>query len=68
MLVINGADLPQDVTVDFAELEQKLPGDEWSARDVWAAKELGVRAGVSTTLPPHDCLLLVLTPPAAPIV
>jgi hypothetical protein len=33
-----------------------------NVRDVWAGKDLGPQQGVSTDLPAHACLLLLLQP------
>jgi len=67
LLAINGADLPQTATLDFAELglggyarAGSAHSDAWLVRDVWASSELGLKSSLVVTLPPHDCVLLVL--------
>jgi hypothetical protein len=78
LLVINGADAPQGVSLDLSDLlgartlhemgvatTASTDGREavsFSVRNVWAGEELGPRSTVNATLPPHDCLLLVLSP------
>jgi len=59
VLAINGADEAQHITLDFASLGLTAT---WSARDVWAATDLGALASYSKSVPAHDCILLVLSP------
>jgi len=59
LLAINGADLAQETSLDLASLTGKA---SWQVRDVWGAKDLGKQTTVARSLPPHDCLLLVLSP------
>ena len=65
VLAVNGADMMQTITLDFKKL---IGGEgEWEARDVWLEADLGRRASLTRNVPPHDCVLLVLTPtPATP--
>jgi hypothetical protein len=66
LLAINGADTPQRIALDFAALlggEGQAGGSQaWEARDVWMGVDLGTREGVARDVPPHDCILLILTP------
>ena len=68
LLAINGADLPQTVELDFRQLllEGGMVDDdapqEWEVRDVWMAASLGARTNLQRRVPPHDCVLLVLSP------
>ena len=71
LLAINGADMPQEIALDFGDLLQlwaKATTKAWATRDVWAAKDLGPLASLSPTLAPHDCALLVLSPVGAEMV
>lgn len=63
LLTINGADKNQDVTLNFGDLG--FGSKDWNARDVWAAKELGLLKSIRVKLAPHDCSLLVLSPEAS---
>ena len=72
LLAINGADMPQVIKLDFAELIEPEYADHlgggatrWSVRDVWAASDLGLNKGLTATVGPHDCVLLILSRPAA---
>lgn len=60
VLVINGADLPQEVGLNWGPITSVA---DWAVRDVWAAKDLGHGQTMTRTIPPHDCLLLVLSDP-----
>jgi len=71
LLAINGADLTQMIALDFAELlrdEQQPTFDaaeeavSWHVRDVWTKTDLGKMGKLTRNVPPHDCVLLVLTP------
>jgi len=62
VLVINGADIAQQIDLDFRELD--LRSTVWSTRSVWDKKDLGAVQQFSTTLGPHDSALLVLSPAA----
>jgi len=64
LLAINGADSPQEITLDFNELlDPAGPGGKtWKIRDVWHGTDLGTMAALTRQVPPHDCVLLVLVP------
>ena len=62
LLAINGADEAQRITLDFADLLTASAPTAWHARDVWAAVDLGLMSSIARTVPPHDCILLVLSP------
>ena len=62
--IIQGADMPQDITVDFGELDLGVPSTTWEARDLWAASDLGKLSKLTRTVAPHDCIMLVLSPVA----
>ena len=70
LLVINAADASQRLSLDLGALlgipalrEMGDPlADTFVVRDVWKEKELGSLATVDAVLPPHDCLMLVLSP------
>ena len=59
LLAINGADMPQEIVLDFMQL---LARTMWKVRDVWARDDLGSRTQLARKLPAHDCILLVLSP------
>ena len=60
VLAINGADLEQQMTIDFADLD--AGAQQWQVRDVWAAQELGTLTKMRRAVAPHDSILLILTP------
>ena len=65
LLAINGADMPQTFDLDLGELLVGQGGrqqKQWRARDVWAAADLGTIGLLTRSVPPHDCILLVLSP------
>lgn len=69
LLAINGADALQRIKLNFAELlgdhrrdHQGAGLQQWEVRDVWMGVDLGRRAGLSRNVPPHDCILLILSP------
>lgn len=76
VLAINGADMAQPFKLNFAEiLHDNLPALEaaaavdeaadprkWSVRDLWSRADLGQMSELSRLVPPHDCILLVLSP------
>ena len=64
LLAINGADMPQQISLDFGELlgQGAAQHRQWRARDVWAAADLGTIGSLTRSVPPHDCVLLVLSP------
>jgi len=88
LLAINGADMPQRISLDLAELLGNgtgtggtggttgggvggggaPPPQQWRARDVWAAADLGTISTLTRSVAAHDCVLLVLSPiaPTAP--
>ena len=60
-LVINGASVPYEVTVAFAELN--VSGTAAAVKDVWTGTALAVSAdGFTTTVPPMDSAFVVVTP------
>ena len=61
VLAINGADLTQTISLDFAALLGPAY-KEAAARDVWARTDLGQKSALTRDVPPHDCVLLVLSP------
>ena len=72
LLAINGADMQQVIKLDFGALIEPEYADHmgggaarWLVRDVWAASDLGLNKGLTATVAPHDCVLLVLSRPAA---
>jgi alpha-galactosidase len=53
----------QPVTWHFRFADAGLPPGRWQVRDAWRQRDLGVReSGISTTLPHHGVVVLVLTP------
>jgi alpha-galactosidase len=60
LAIFNVGDAPMKVDRKFAELGNDLGAQPWSVRDVWAEKELGTQSGLSVTLAPHACVLLML--------
>ena len=65
LLAINGADMPQTFDLDLGELLAGQAGGQqkqWRARDVWAAADLGTIGSLTRSVPPHDCILLLLSP------
>jgi alpha-galactosidase len=62
LALFNTGDAPMNVERKFAGFNRALGGHPWSVRDVWLKKDLGPRRGVSTSLAPHACLLLMLRP------
>ena len=65
LLVINGADMLQTFDLDLGELLAGQAGGQqkqWRARDVWAAADLGTIGSLTRSVPPHDCILLLLSP------
>lgn len=53
----------QPVTWHFRFADAGLPPGRWQVRDAWRQLDLGVReSGISTTLPHHGVVVLVLTP------
>ena len=65
LLAINGADMQQTFDLDLGELLAGQAGGQqkqWRARDVWAADDLGTIGSLTRSVPPHDCILLLLSP------
>ena len=62
LALFNTGDSPMTLKRTFSELNPALASRTWHTRDVWAGKELGAQRGVSTNLPPHASLLLLLHP------
>ncbi len=58
--VFNTGDAPMKVDRTFAAMDAGLSGHAWAVRDVWAAKSMGKKKGVSVELAPHACVLLML--------
>jgi hypothetical protein len=58
----NTGDAPKHLKRTFAELSPNLGDHPWNVHDVWAGKDLGPQQEVSTDLPAHACLLLLLRP------
>jgi alpha-galactosidase len=60
LALFNTGDTPMKLERTFASFSHELGAHAWTARDVWAEKELGRQRGVSIALAPHACLLLTL--------
>jgi hypothetical protein len=60
LALFNAGDAPMKLKDTFAELSPDLGAHPWNVRNVWAEKDLGSQRGVSTELPAHACLLLLL--------
>ena len=60
LALFNAGDAPMKLKDTFAELSPDLGAHPWNVRNVWARKDLGSQRGVSTELPAHACLLLLL--------
>ena len=68
VLAINGAALPQVITLNVSEvlaLDARPPveGAAAHATDVWSGKELGAVSAVTRTVPAHGNIFLTLSPP-----
>ena len=70
VLAINGAALPQRITLNVSEVlapdaprGQLAEGAAAHATDVWSGKELGTVSTVTRTVPAHGNIFLTLSPP-----
>ena len=65
-LLLEGGMLSLDANASVAAASDvtasAAASNEWEVRDVWSAVDLGKRTGLSRDVPPHDCILLVLSP------
>lgn len=64
LLAINAADVTQRITLDFDDLLESSHAVAWQVRDIWAQKNVGALSTLTRDVPPHDCVLVVLTPMA----
>jgi alpha-galactosidase len=62
LALFNIGNSPMHLNRAFGELSPTLGKQPWNVRDVWAGKDLGQEPGVTTDLPPHSSLLLLLHP------
>ena len=63
LLAINGADLPQKITLNYTELLGPAHGKLYKTRDVWEGKWMaGTPRIITKEIGPHDCLMVVVTP------
>jgi alpha-galactosidase len=60
LAIFNLGDSPLAVERELASFGSGLGVKYWQVRDVWAQKELGRQNRISTHLPPHACVLLML--------
>ena len=60
LALFNASDAPMNLNHAFADFSPGFGDHPWSVHDVWAGKDLGPQRGVSTGLPAHACLLLML--------
>ena len=63
MLAINGADLEQAIELQLGKLLGHGTGKLYDVRNVWEGSDAPLALGVvSAVIPPHDCIMLVLSP------
>ncbi len=62
LALFNIGDGPMNLKGTFADLSPAFGDHPWNVHDVWAGKDLGAQRGVTTNLPPHGSLLLILRP------
>ena len=62
LAIFNTGDTSINVDRSFGQISSGLGARAWSARDAWAAKDLCQQHGISTTIAPHACVLLMLHP------
>jgi len=64
VLAINGAALPHDITIDFAEVlaheGMYLDENEATATDIWTGKKYGKRSNLTKTVPAHGNIFITL--------
>ena len=67
LLVINGADIEQQVKLDFGSLLGDAAGTRYAVRDVWAhTDEPAPLASVTAAISAHDCAMFVLSKQISP--
>ena len=65
MILFNRSDEPRTIRVSYSDLAANVRC-EYEIRDLWKRKDVGLFSGkYVNTIPPHDVVMLKMTPVAA---